>query len=230
MALRIDFHSHVLPGLDHGSRDLETSLDQLAMVHENRTDILVASSHFYPHRMNLSGFLQRREAAVKELLDNLGEDCPRIVLGTETACYPGLEDMDGLEQLCIAGTNVLLLEMPMTTWKDAHLETVDAITARGIDVVLAHIDRFSESDVERVMQLDVKAQINASSLCSFFKRRKLKHWFHEGRVWALGSDLHGADRGGYDHFPKALSKLGVETVADVMARSASLLENAIYLN
>ncbi len=231
MALQIDFHSHVLPGLDHGSRDLKTSLEQLLMVREKRTDVLVATSHFYPHRMNLARFLAQREESVKLLAENMDcEDSLRVVVGTETACYPGLENMNGLEQLCIAGTNCLLLEMPMTEWKDAHFETVDAIVDRGIQVVLAHIDRHDPQNVERVMQLDVMAQINASSLGSFFKRRKLKRWFDEDRVWALGSDLHGADKGAYDHFPKGLAKLGPETVARVMAHSEELLADAKYLN
>ena len=128
MALQIDFHSHVLPGLDHGSRDLKTSLQQLLMVREGHTDVLVATPHFYPHRMNLARFLAQREESVKLLCDNMDcEDGLRVVVGTETACYPGLENMDGLETLCIAGTNCLLLEMPMTEWKEAHFETVDAI-------------------------------------------------------------------------------------------------------
>ena len=231
MALQSDFHSHVLPGLDHGSRDLKTSLQQLLMVREGHTDVLVATPHFYPHRMNLARFLAQREESVKLLCDNMDcEDGLRVVVGTETACYPGLENMDGLETLCIAGTNCLLLEMPMTEWKEAHFETVDAIIDRGIQVVLAHIDRCDQRDVERVMQLDVMAQINASALGSFFKRRKLKHWFAEDRVWALGSDLHGADKGGYDHFPKALAKLGKDTAARVMAHSEELLADAKFLN
>lgn len=229
MPLQIDFHSHVLPGLDHGCRDLKTAHSQLELVRNGGTDILVATSHFYPHRMNLEGFLAQREAACKLLLKNLPEKCPKIAVGAETACYPGIENMKGLEQLCIAGTDCLLLEMPTTEWKDAHFEAVDAILDRGIRVILAHIDRYDPKDVDQIMELDVMAQINTKSPASFFGARKWKRFFAEDRVWALGSDLHGAEKGAYDHFPKAIAKLGKETVQQVMAHSEELIRTARFL-
>jgi protein-tyrosine phosphatase len=229
MPTRIDFHSHILPGLDHGSRKLETSLKQLELIQNGGTEVVVASSHFYPARMNLEDFHQRRRHSLAQFRPNLTENHPKIALGAEVACYPGLQHMDGLETLCIAGTDCMLLEMPMAKWNSELFETVDAITERGIQVVLAHIDRYDQKDVEELMTLDVMAQINASSLGSFFRRRKLLHWFTEGRVWALGSDLHGAEDGGYDHFLKAIDKLGENTVAAVMANSAALLEGAKFL-
>lgn len=229
MPTRIDFHSHILPGLDHGSRKLETSLKQLELIQNGGTEVVVASSHFYPARMNLEDFHQRRRHSLAQFCPNLTENHPKIALGAEVACYPGLQHMDGLETLCIAGTDCMLLEMPMAKWNSELFETVDAITERGIQVVLAHIDRYDQKDVEELMTLDVMAQINASSLGSFFRRRKLLHWFTEGRVWALGSDLHGAEDGGYDHFLKAIDKLGENTVAAVMANSAALLEGAKFL-
>lgn len=230
MPLQIDFHCHILPGLDHGCRDLETALSQLAMAGQGGTDVLVATSHFYPHRMNMAGFLAKRAAAAEMLAAHLSADFPKVAIGAEVACYPGIENMEGLEQLCIAGTDCLLLEMPTTEWKDAHFEAVDATLERGIRVVLAHIDRYDPKDVEEIMELDVMAQVNASSLDSFFGRRKWKRFFEQGRVWALGSDLHGADKGAYDHFPKALAKLGDETVQHVMEKSTMLLQGATYLH
>ena len=226
---RIDFHSHILPGLDHGSRKLETSLKQLDLIQKGGTEIVVATSHFYPARMNLDDFLARRRHSLAQFCPNLTENHPKIALGTEVACYPGLHHMDGLETLCIAGTDCMLLEMPLAKWSSELFETVDAITERGIQVILAHIDRYDQKDVEELMTLDVMAQINASSLCSFFRRRKLRHWFEEGRVWALGSDLHGAEEGGYDHFLKAIDKLGENTVNEVMENSRELLTNAKFL-
>ncbi len=229
MPLQIDFHSHILPGLDHGCRDLKTALSQLALARDGGTDMLVATSHFYPHCMNIEGFLAQRKLAVALLQQHLPKNSPKIVVGAETACYPGIENMKGLEELCMAGTDCLLLEMPTTEWKDAHFEAVEAILERGIKIVLAHIDRYDPKDVEEILQLDVMAQVNAASLGSFFGGLKWKRFFDQDRVWALGSDLHGAEKGAYDHFPKALSKLGKETTARVMAHSEELLHGAQFL-
>lgn len=230
MPKTIDFHSHILPGMDHGCSDLAQSLAQIEMIRRGGTDTVVATSHFYPGRMNLSGFVQRRENAVRALCGQLPENAPQIAVGAEVACYPGLENMKELEKLCIAGTRCLLLEMPLSRWTDAHFETVDAISSDGFTVVMAHIDRYPKEDVAQLMQLDVAAQVNASSVCSFLRRGKTKGWFAAGRVFAIGSDLHGSEKGGYDHFPRALAKLGTEKVQQVMTQSEALLRGAVYLN
>ena len=43
----IDFHSHILPGIDDGSRNVETSIGMLRMCREHGVDIMVATPHFY---------------------------------------------------------------------------------------------------------------------------------------------------------------------------------------
>ena len=227
---RIDFHSHILPRLDHGCRSVEISLKQLELIGAGGTDTVVATSHFYPERTNMDDFRRHRNASVKVLAEALPEKHPNIIVGAEVACYPGLHRMEGLEELCLAGTDCLLLEMPLARWNDALYETVDGILERGIRVVLAHIDRYDPKDVRELMELDVMAQINASSLLPFFRRRKLMRWFEQDRVVALGSDLHGAAEGGYDHFTKAMEKLGDKTVENVMAHTEALIKDAAYLS
>ena len=44
--IRIDFHSHILPRLDHGSDGRETSASQLAMMQSVGTQTVCATSHF----------------------------------------------------------------------------------------------------------------------------------------------------------------------------------------
>jgi protein-tyrosine phosphatase len=44
----IDFHAHILPGLDHGCKDLTTAVTQLKMAKKAGIDVVVATSHFYP--------------------------------------------------------------------------------------------------------------------------------------------------------------------------------------
>lgn len=43
----IDFHSHILPGIDDGARNLETSLAMLRQVSSQRVDYMIATPHFY---------------------------------------------------------------------------------------------------------------------------------------------------------------------------------------
>ena len=43
----IDFHSHILPGIDDGSRNVETSIGMLRMCKEHGVDTMIATPHFY---------------------------------------------------------------------------------------------------------------------------------------------------------------------------------------
>ena len=54
--------------------------------------------------------------------------------------------MDGLELLCLEGTNVLLLEMPFSAsvWNDRLYHTIDEIAERGICPVFAHVAALQE--------------------------------------------------------------------------------------
>ena len=64
----IDFHSHILPGIDDGARNLETSLAMLDMAKAAGTDVMLATPHFYASRDRIDTFLQRRETARDALL------------------------------------------------------------------------------------------------------------------------------------------------------------------
>ena len=56
-----DFHSHVLPGADHGSDSVETSERQLELLNGAGIDRVVATPHFYPSDVTVGEFLDLRE-------------------------------------------------------------------------------------------------------------------------------------------------------------------------
>ena len=228
MGERIDFHSHILPHADHGSDSTKTSLSQLALMREAGIDAVVATPHFYPQQVSLDDFLARRNKCMRRLLEVFNDLSPRVYIGAEVLICPGMENMAGLERLCVEGTNVLLLEMPLDHIEEEHFETAARLSERkDLQIVLAHIDRYGAEDVATLMELPLQAQITASTLCSLFKRRKLQRYFDEGRVWALATDLHMANRSTIEKYLKGLSKLGQKEEERVNARAGTLLEKAI---
>lgn len=225
----IDFHSHILPAADHGSSGLTESLKQLEIVRNFGVDTIVATPHFYPNSIALEDFLGLVASSAERLTEHR-ESSPRICLGAEILYCNGLHRMEGLDALCIRGTNVLLLELPMDEWSDELFYTVERLT-KSFTVVLAHIDRYilcEEDGIHSLLSAGAFAQINGYALHSFSKRRKLKPILESDRVVALGSDLHGADRKTYEQFLTAEKKLG-DTFETIMLRSAALLENATAL-
>ena len=57
----IDFHSHVLPGIDDGSRNIETSIEMLRLSRNAGVDRMIATPHFYADEDRIEHFLEKRE-------------------------------------------------------------------------------------------------------------------------------------------------------------------------
>ena len=218
----VDFHSHILPEVDHGSDSVETSVFQIECAKRQGINKIIATPHFYPHQHNVDEFIKRRDSAYLKLRPYISD--VRIKLGAEVLLYPGLENMSGLDKLCVYQTNTLLLELPFTPLSDEHYESVAAIKSMGIDVVLAHPDRYFVDTIERMILLGVRLQLNASSLIGFKKNKKAYlRWIEEGNVVALGSDIHGKDKRAYKRLAKCYKNL--KGNADVITRESNRVWN-----
>lgn len=228
MIKRIDFHAHILPGADHGCENVTMSLQQLALAKKAGVNTVVATPHFYPRQDNLYDFLTRREEAVHQLCTHWQERRPRVALGAEVHLCVGLERMEGLDCLCVGGTNVLLLELPFRYWNDEIFNTVLEIAHGGqYTPVLAHVDRYLPEVIEMLFSEGIRGQLNAESVCGLLRRRRLRRWAEEGNIVALGSDIHGLGNA-YDKLRKAERLLG-ETYDSIMQATNTLLEKAEYL-
>ncbi|MBP3321681.1 MAG: histidinol-phosphatase [Clostridia bacterium] len=227
---RIDFHSHILPGADHGSDGIETSRLQLSLLKEAGVKKVVVTPHFYPEERSVAQFLKMRTACEERLKEGLLKDAPELYVGAEVLVCVGMEKMERLEELCIGGDDVLLLEMPFGRLTDKIFYTIEALCARtDLRVLLAHIDRYHKDDVESVMSLPLLAQVNAESLQERKTRKMLEPYFEKDRIAALGSDLHGAKKDSLKGYLKGLSKLGEEREERIYRYSEQLLQTAAIL-
>lgn len=193
----IDFHAHILPGCDHGSKGLETSLKQTALAKAAGVDVICATSHFYGNQSTAEHFLEKRARCWLELKAHLKEDDPKILLGAEVLAFEGIERLPHLKELCLMGTDLLLLEMPFVHWSERLIDSVEALSERSdLRIVLAHVDRYESDQIEMLFSFDrVKGQINVSSLKKRFGSGYLREWMREGKIVAVGSDIHGTDIG-----------------------------------
>ncbi len=203
----VDFHAHILPGADHGSDSVGTTLRQLALASSVGVRRIIATPHFYPMTHSAESFLKRREAAFLKLLPHLGDGCPEIVLGAEVLACPGIENMSGIEDLCIAGTKTMLLELPFNDFSAAYKTVAQKLISRGIDIVLAHADRYDPKNIEIMLEAGVRIQLNASAVSGMFIKPSVQKWISDGAVVALGSDIHMIDKVAYKKFIKAGARL-----------------------
>lgn len=220
--MQIDFHSHILPAADHGSDGLETSLRQVALAKEFGIDLMIATPHFYPRYDSVGEFLDRRSSCARKLKEALPTGAPELLIGAEVQLCRALDHMNELTELCVQGTNVLLLELPMSFSLRPYEQTIEALLyEKKFTVVLAHIDRYETSTIDLLLDMGCLAQLNASAFCRFRGRSRALQWAAGDSVVALGSDIHGTHIG-YSEFAQAKKRLG-ESYECIMSRTKNLL-------
>jgi protein-tyrosine phosphatase len=232
----IDVHCHILPGVDDGARNVETSLAMLKASSDQGVQYMVATPHFYATRDRVDTFLDRRSEAWETLKPQLSANLPRIYLGAEVAYFQGINRADRLETLRIEGTDCILLEMPFRPWSDVDVDEVTQIYEKyGYTIILAHIERYlgiqgNNEYIEDMLELPVLTQINAEGLLDWHQRRKLIKMLRNGQIHLLGSDCHGIK-----HRPPNLGegrdvirkKIGAEILDRIDRRSEELLLNRL---
>lgn len=192
----LDYHAHILPGCDHGSDGLKTSLAQVAMAWEAGIRTLCATSHFYPHRESADSFLARRQDAFARLQESLPEHSPKVLLGAEVLICDGMDRMEDLPRLCLAGTDELLLELPFYQWSRTIWDTIFQLSEReDIRIVIAHADRYRADDIEQLIREGIPLQLNAACMLHPLRRRRYLSWVDRDCVKYFGSDIHGTQIG-----------------------------------
>lgn len=196
MDITFDYHSHILPGCDHGSDGIETSLKQIEMAEGAGIKTICATPHFYPHKESVEAFLSRRQRTYEALKANLPEGAPEIILGAEVLICDGMDQLDGLDRLCRQGAKELLLELPFYKWPESVWETVDCLNDRDdIRIVIAHADRYPPEDIERLIGEGISLQLNVECFKNPLRRKRYISWIKKGYVKYLGSDMHMLETG-----------------------------------
>ena len=88
----IDFHTHILPGIDDGSRNSEESIQMLNLEQEQGITKIVFTPHFYANRNSVERFLKRREASYERLLSKVPEEISQrysVLPGSRGLLFPG---------------------------------------------------------------------------------------------------------------------------------------------
>ena len=214
----IDFHTHILPGIDDGSRDLDETVGLLREEVRQGVSTIVATPHFYANRISVEGFLRRRELSIQRLDGVLshaedffdfspkaGQPLLQMLAGAEVYFFPGMGRADKLRELCLRRMDDLqenparhiLIEMPFDQWNsDVLRELEDVMQKQRLQIVLAHVERYPEFQRDKrvwnqVMSLPLTLQINGGSLIKGRAKRKFcLALLKEKKNVILGSDCH----------------------------------------
>ncbi len=195
----IDFHSHILPGIDDGSKSPEMSMEIINNGLNEGVNKFIFTPHFYDHRQSYEDFIINRKKAVialKSFYEEKGVEMPDFLIGAEVALSENTPFSNNLSNLCIEGTELLLLEIPYSqyaNWVPQALYTI--MYEKDVTPVIAHLDRYIDSRghkqlIEEIIKMDIPIQLNVSAFLTRKSRKLVKRLLENGNTIVLGSDVH----------------------------------------
>lgn len=191
----IDYHSHILPQMDDGSRSVEESVEMINTLQEQGVERFVATPHFYAHKEeSVSSFLKKRENSFNKLS---GKNLPleKIHLGAEVYIESGISEYQDIEKLAISGTSLILLEPPYSGYiKNLSDEVENIAYSFKLKPVIAHLHRYiglyKKSEIEEILNLDAIFQINNEAFTNLAERNFVKNLIKNDYPVIFGSDCH----------------------------------------
>lgn len=212
----LDVHTHILPGIDDGSRSVEQSLTMLRAEAEQGMKTVMLTPHYRATRESPAEFAGRRAAAEARLREAVGdqEGLPALYCGAEVEFFEGLSHVEELEPLCIGGGSVMLIEMPFCPWNRRMLAEISALQQhRGIQPILAHIERYRSFQPkglwEELSDRGVWLQCNTSFFRRWQTSRIAMSMLKRRLVDFVATDSHDPERRAPD-LGAAMEKIGAK--------------------
>ena len=218
----IDLHNHLLPGIDDGAPDLETSLALARVAVQDGITHLVCTPHIHPGRYdNSPASIQPALASFAAALKQA--EIPLQVSAAAEVRF-GMELMVGVSQGSIPflgewqGKNVLLLEFPHGEVPFGAERLISWLLQRNIIPMLAHPERNkgimrTPSKLKPFLDVGCLLQVTASSVAGHFgpAAEEIAHdLLEQGVVTILASDAHNLE-----HRPPLLSE-GLHAAARII--------------
>ncbi|MBU4234085.1 MAG: hypothetical protein KKD99_04725 [Proteobacteria bacterium] len=217
----IDVHSHILPGIDDGARDLEEALEMARLAVADGIRVMVATPHLFKHKsVDLDAINEKRV-----ILEHIDIFRDRLAAeGIALEILPGCDvplSVDALSLLAEDrvltvndGKRYLLLELPHFSIPPSLEDICFRLQSRGLTPIITHPERQPlikerPDRLGRLIDLGCLAQLTAGSLTGGFGRRVAKvsrQLVKKGYIHLLASDTHNT-RGRPPMLSKAVSEL-----------------------
>lgn len=198
----LDIHSHILPDIDDGARDIETAVKLLEMMGAQGITDVIATPHFDARQDDI-GYFKQKTARAKEDLELYTRGCnlPNIYMGSEVYYFKGMGKTQGLYELTLANTRYILVELPSSSSIDSGVlrDIADIYDNLGLVPIIAHIERYYErSHFRELCRLisngSALSQINAQALLSREQGKICKKLIRRGLVTFVATDAHSLER------------------------------------
>ncbi len=195
----IDLHCHLLPGVDDGSPDIETSIAMARMAAADGIQVMACTPHFMPGVYdNESTDVRVRVANLQDHINQAGIDLS-VVTGSDAHIRPDfLPCLRDGRILRVNDSRYVLFEPPHNIAPQRMEDLLFNIVVAGFVPVLTHPERLKWIETnfeifERLVGVGVWMQITGGSLTGRFGKRP-QYWAEKmlgsGMVHILATDAH----------------------------------------
>ena len=199
-----DVHSHILFGIDDGSRTISESVELLKKLKSVGFNNVILTPHFIldstynsNYESNIKIYNELKERLIDENIDI------NIYLGNEIFIDKNVPTL--LEKNIITslnGTKYVLVEFPMHNKLLNIEDMLYEIRSRGYEVVIAHPERYDAfkedySIVDTLREDGFLFQSNYSSILGYYGKdsiKLLKYMLKRHYIDFLGTDIHRIEK------------------------------------
>ncbi len=195
----IDMHSHILPGVDDGSKDMEQTIRMLKIAYEDGIRGIIATPHYHIGRMiaDISQCQWKLGDTMKQIED-MGMDM-QMYLGNEIYYFSdAMSKLNSDEIRTMADSSYVLLEFDPKCDYARILQAVSDTAINGYVPIIAHVERYM-CMVEKfdrcidILDMGAKLQVNASSVMGNYGKdvqKYIKKLMKKRYVSYVASDAH----------------------------------------
>ena len=229
-----EMHCHILPAIDDGAQDIETSLKMIARLQEQGAETIVLTPHYYSDTIYLDDFLRQREEAMNALARALPPGSPRLIPAAEIYISPYLFNNESIKDICIGSSGYALIEHPFSaTFNEGDYDRLlNLFCDYGVKPVLAHIERYralmdDKYKLNEYIEMGCLTQVNVSSFADAPRgiRKKLFKFLEAGQIHLIGSDAHNLNSRPPEY------AAGIEAMVKKVGQEAvdTIIQNANFL-
>ena len=195
-----DIHSHLLYGIDDGSKSLEESLYLLKEMEKKGITDLILTPH-YIEESNYNCDNLNKEELFNIFKNKVNEHNIKVnlYLGNEVFFTNNIVELHKSNKIkTLNNSKYVLFEFPMRHLYTNTKEVIQNLVAQGYIPILAHPERYEifqhhPDKIEEYMHLGVLLQGNFTSLFGKYGRvpkKILKYYLKKHWITFLGSDTH----------------------------------------
>ena len=211
----IDFHTHILPNIDDGSRSIDETFNLIKEAKEVGFDGIILTSHYIENFYETD--VPERDVWVKAISENLGAKGIDTDLYLANEIYISENMMGLLEQRKASTINnscYVLFELPLNEEPLNLYDVIYSLQENKLIPILAHPERYSfvQKEPELIYDLIEKGclmQANYGSIIGQYGVKAeyiVKKFLENNMIHFLGSDVH-RQNSIYPKIPFALEKI-----------------------